>query len=58
LIGDVAGVVLELFNDLGNVGADMTPEVREKSEEVVVAAVIVSQVATAAVASVGSRKVR
>ncbi len=57
LIGDVAGAVLELFNDLGNVGADMTPEVREKSEKVVVAAVIVGQIATAAVASVASRKV-
>jgi hypothetical protein len=48
LIGDVAGAVLEVFNDLGNVGADMSPQVRETSEEVVVAAVIVGQVAMAA----------
>jgi hypothetical protein len=48
LIGDVAGAVLEVFNDLGNVGADMSPQVREQSEDVIVAAVIVGQVALAA----------
>jgi hypothetical protein len=48
LIGDVAGQVLEAFNVLGNVGADMTPEVREKSEEVVIASVIVGNIATTA----------
>jgi len=61
LIGDVAAAVLEVFNDLGNVGADMAPEVRERSEEVVVAAVITGQIATAAAASaasVASRKVK
>jgi hypothetical protein len=60
----VAGAVLEVFNDLGNVGADMTPEVREKSEEVVVATVIVGQVAqvasaaAASAASAATRKVK
>lgn len=48
LLGDAAAAVLDAFNALGNVGADMTPEVRKKSEEVVVASVIVGQVATAA----------
>jgi hypothetical protein len=48
LVGDVAGAVLEVFNDLGNVGADMSPQVREQSEDVIVAAVIVGQVALAA----------
>jgi hypothetical protein len=52
LIGDVAGAVLDVFNDLGNVGADMAPETRERSEEVVVAAVIAGQVAQ--VASAGA----
>jgi hypothetical protein len=47
-IGDVAGQVLEAFNALGNVGADMTPEVREKSEKVVIASVIVGNIATTA----------
>lgn len=37
------------FNALGNFGADMSPKVREKAEKTVVAAVIVTQVATAAV---------
>ena len=48
LIGDVAGSVLEVFNDLGNIGADMSPEVREDSEKVVIAAVIVGQIALTA----------
>ena len=48
LLGDAAGAVLEVFNDLGNIGADMAPETREKSEKVVVAAVIVGQIALTA----------
>jgi len=51
-IGDVAGAVLDVFNDLGNIGSDMAPEQRERSEEVVVAAVIAGQVAQ--VASAGA----
>lgn len=51
-IGDVAGAVLDVFNDLGNIGADMAPEQRERSEEVIVAAVIAGQVAQ--VASAGA----
>ena len=47
------GAVLEA---LGNVGADMSPEVRERSEEVVVAAVIVGNIATAASAAAYRRK--
>lgn len=46
LIGDVAGKVLEVFNALGNVGADMTPEQRKESQQVVVASVIVGQIAS------------
>jgi hypothetical protein len=48
LIGDIAGAVLDAFNALGNVGADMTPEVREQSEKVILASVIVSQIAIGA----------
>lgn len=51
-IGDVAGAVLDVFNDLGNIGSDMAPEQRERSEEVIVAAVIAGQVAQ--VASAGA----
>ncbi len=58
LLGDVAGAALELLNDLGNLGADMAPETRERAEETVIAAVIVGQVAqvatSAAVASAGA----
>ena len=47
-IGDAAVAVLEVFNDLGNIGADMSPEVREDSEKVIIAAVIVGQIALTA----------
>ncbi len=54
LIGNVAGAAVEVFNALGNAGADMSPKVREQSEKVVIAAVIVGQVAMTAVASATS----
>ena len=34
---DVAGAAVEVFNALGNAGADMSPQVREQSEKVVIA---------------------
>ena len=45
VVGALAEDVLEVFNDLGNIGADIAPEVRERAEEVAVAAVIVGQIA-------------
>jgi hypothetical protein len=59
LLGDAAAAVLDAFNTLGNVGADMTPEVREQSEKVIVASVIVGQIATvASSAAVSAASVR
>ena len=46
----------EAFAALAQVGADMSPEVRERSEEVVVAAVIVGNIASAASAAAYRRK--
>ena len=54
LIGNVAGAAVEVFNALGNAGADMSPKVREQSEKVVIAAVIVGQVAMTATAAATS----
>lgn len=54
LLGDVAGAAVEVFNALGNAGADMSPQVREQSEKVVIAAVIVGQVAMTATAAATS----
>jgi hypothetical protein len=48
LLGDAAGAALEAFNAIGNIGADMSPVVREQAEDAVVASVIVGQVASAA----------
>jgi hypothetical protein len=54
LIGDVAGAAVEVFNALGNAGADMSPQVREQSEKVVIGAIIVGQVAMTATAAATS----
>ncbi len=54
LIGDVAGAALEVFNNVGNIGADMSPQVREKAEQTVIASVIAAQAAIAAVATASS----
>jgi hypothetical protein len=44
LLGDVLGGAVELVNFLGNAGADMSPEVRETSEKIVISAVVVTQI--------------
>lgn len=49
VLGTVASAVLDTFNQLGNVGADMTPETRKTAEKTVIAAVIVTQAAVSAV---------
>ena len=54
VFGVAAVAVLEVFNALGNVGADMAPEVREEAQQTIVASVIVSQVATTASAAAAS----
>ena len=51
LLGDVAGAALEVFNNLGNVGADMAPAVREEAEKTVIATVIAAGAAINAVQS-------
>jgi hypothetical protein len=45
LLGDVLGGAVELLNVFGNAGSDMSPQVREESERVIIAAVIVGQIA-------------
>jgi hypothetical protein len=44
LLGDVLGGATELINFLGNAGADMSPQVRETAEDIVVVSVVVAQV--------------
>jgi hypothetical protein len=59
LLGDVAGAILDVFNDLGNVGADMSPQVRETAEKIVVVAVVVTQiVAVTAIGAMASTSIR
>jgi hypothetical protein len=48
VLGEALSAVLDTFNQIGNIGADMTPEVRQQAEKTVVASVIVTQVATSA----------
>lgn len=61
LIQDPVALVQELFTNpaaafaaLGQVGADMSPEVREKSEKVVISAIIAGNIATQAAATAGA----
>jgi hypothetical protein len=54
LIGNVAGAAVEVFNAIGNAGADMSPQVREQSEKVVIASVIVANIAITATAAATS----
>lgn len=49
LLGSALQSVLDSFNYLGNVGSDMSPQVRDQSEKVLVSAVIVGQVTQVAV---------
>jgi hypothetical protein len=53
LLGDVLGGATELVNFLGNAGADMSPQVREDSEKIVVTAVVAVQAALSAVSISG-----
>ena len=53
LLGDVLGEAAELVNFLGNAGADMSPEVREDSEKVVVTAIVAVQAALSAISISG-----
>jgi hypothetical protein len=53
LLGDALGGAVELFNSLGNAGADMSPQVREQSEKTIIASVIVTQIALSAVSMAG-----
>jgi hypothetical protein len=61
LLQNPAELLSELFSDpgavfsaLGSVGADMTPEAREKSEKVILASVIAGNIATQAAATAGA----
>ena len=49
LLGETAAAVLEAFNDLGNIGADMAPQVREDAEKTVLASIIATGAAVQAV---------
>lgn len=58
LLENPAELLSEIFTDpgqvlmaLGNIGADMSPEVREQSEKVIISAVIAGNIATQAAAS-------
>jgi hypothetical protein len=53
LLGDVLGGATELINFFGNAGADMSPQVREDSEKIVVTAVVAVQAALSAVSLSG-----
>ena len=51
LLGNVAVAALEVFNNLGNVGADMAPKTREEAKKTVIASVIAAGAAVNAVSA-------
>jgi hypothetical protein len=54
-VGQAAAAVVAIFNIVGNVGADISPEKREKAQTLVVTTLVVGQIAqTAALASASS----
>jgi len=60
LLGNLAESLVNLLNDLNKVGLDMSPEVRERAQKIVVVSIIVTQIvgvsAAAAMASTSRRK--
>jgi hypothetical protein len=54
----VAGAVLDAFNTLGNLGADIRPEIRATAQKAVVSSVIVGQIATTASLTMGAASYR
>ena len=48
VFGAVFQGLSDVLNVLGNIGADLSPAVREKAKKVVISAIIVTQVATTA----------
>ena len=54
LVGAAVVALADALNAFGNAGADMSPQVREQSEKVIIAAVIVGQVAMTATAAATS----
>lgn len=48
LLGNVAGAVMDTFNAVGNIGADISPKERERGQKIVVGTVIVGQMASVA----------
>jgi outer membrane biosynthesis protein TonB len=58
VIGLVVQGLADVANFIGNVGSDMTPEVRVKAQKTVVAAVVVGQIAQTAAMAAAIRKVK
>ena len=58
VLGAVFQGIAEFFDALGQIGADMTPAVREQAQQVVVSAIIVTQVAGTAAQIASARKVK
>jgi hypothetical protein len=54
LLSEIFTNPAEVLTALSNIGADMSPEVREESEKVIVSAVIAGNIATQAAASAGA----
>jgi hypothetical protein len=58
VLGAIFEGIAEFFDGLSQIGADLPPEVREKAQQVVVSAIIVTQVAGTAAQVANARRVK
>lgn len=58
MLGAIFEGIGKFFDALGQIGADLPPEVREKAQQIVVSAIIVTQVAGTAAQVASARKVK
>ena len=58
MLGAIFEGIGKFFDALGQIGADLPPEVREKAQQIVVSTIIVTQVAGTAAQVASARKVK
>jgi hypothetical protein len=58
VLGAIFEGIGKFFDALGQIGADLPPEVREKAQQIVVSTIIVTQVAGTAAQVASARKVK
>ena len=58
VLGAIFESIGKFFDALGQIGADLPPEVRKKAQQIVVSAIIVTQVAATAAQVANARRIK